>query len=717
MDAGQSPTINAMKLSPAKLLKSTVLAIMSLTVSISVVVGAFLVFNQYSSPTMPDEIELSTEVVDRDGNLLRAFATSEGRWRLRTSAKKVDSEFIRLLIAYEDQRFWSHSGIDPLAMIRAASQFITNGHIVSGGSTITMQLARLLEPRKNRTIGSKLHQMARAIQLEMRLSKAEILDYYLMLAPYGGNLEGVRAASLAYFGKEPKGLTLAQSALLVALPQSPERRRPDRFPERAKNARDTVLARAANTGAIAISEVKRAARSSVSNVRFALPRLAAHLAQRLKISDPDAQQHKVTLKRPLQLVLEKVAKNAARRFDKEVSIALVLADAKSGKILAEVGSPDYLDADRAGWVDMTRALRSPGSALKPFIYGLAFEEGLIRPETLINDSPANFAGYRPQNFDMQYQGEVSIKQALQLSLNVPAVLVLEAVGPARLMSKIKHAGINAVIPPSDRPGLSIGLGGIGISLRDLTQLYTSLANGGVASHLHSDPKAPPIKPNQLLQPVAAWHTTDILSGTLPPAGSSAEGIAYKTGTSYGYRDAWSVGYDGRYVLGVWVGRADNGPVPGITGRRAAAPILFEAFAKTGLKRAPFKQAPAGALRIENVQLPITLQRFGKDFRQNAQIAGIGRIPELPPQFIYPPAKARVELDRTSAGEPFPLVMKLQNGRPPFRWLANGKILPVRSHNRVATWLPDGAGFSTLTVIDAGGRAASIEVYIQLAQKQ
>lgn len=705
-----------MKLSRAKILKSAVIAMMSMAVIVIAVVGAFFAFDHAYPPTLPGDVELSTEVVDSDGNLLRAFATSEGRWRLQVEAKDVDSEYIRLLISYEDQRFGSHYGVDPRAMLRAAGQFVTNGRIVSGGSTITMQLARLLEPRKGRSFSSKLHQMARAIQLELRLSKAEILDHYLMLAPYGGNLEGVRAASLAYFGKEPKGLTLAQSALLVALPQSPERRRPDRFPKRAKNARDTVLTRAANTGTIALSEVKRAARSNVSKRRIALPRLAAHLAQRLKKSDPDAQKHHVTLKRPLQRVLEKVAKNAIRRFDKEISIALVLADAKSGEILAEVGSPDYLDADRAGWVDMTRALRSPGSTLKPFIYGLAFEEGLIRPETLIHDSPANFAGYRPQNFDMQYQGEVSIKQALQLSLNVPAVLVLEAVGPARLMSKFKHAGINAVIPPTDQPGLSIGLGGIGVSLRDLTQLYTSLANGGSASQLHSSPNALQTKPNRLLTPVAAWHTTDILSGTPPPAGSSADGIAYKTGTSYGYRDAWSVGYDGRHVLGVWVGRADNGPVPGITGRKAAAPILFEAFEKTGLKRTPFKQAPAGALRVENAQLPITLQRFGKNFRQGSQIAGIGRVPELPPEFIYPPAKARVELDRTSSGTLFPLVMKLQNGRPPFRWLANGKILPVRSHNRVATWLPDGAGFSTLTVIDAGGRAASIEVYIQLAQK-
>lgn len=705
-----------MKFRPAVLPKLAIIGSLSMVVGVFSIVVSYLLFDHYNPPPMPSNVKYSTEVVDADGNLLRAFTTSEGRWRLKTNASDVDSEYIKLLISYEDQRFWSHSGIDPRAMIRAALQLITNQRIVSGGSTLTMQLARLLEPRKRRTFGSKIFQMARAVQLEMRLSKQEILEHYLMMAPYGGNLEGVRAASLAYFGKEPKGLTLAQSALLVALPQSPERRRPDRFPDVAKNARNTVLTRAAKTGAIAIGEVERASRSTVVRNRNPLPRLAAHMARGLIIKDPLSQKHQVTLKQKLQKTLESVAKNAARRFNKNVSVALILADAKTGDILAEVGSSDYLNADQAGWIDMTRALRSPGSTLKPFIYGLAFEEGLIKPETLINDAPVNFAGYRPQNFDMQYQGEVSIKRALQLSLNVPAILVLEAIGPARLMAKFGHAGINAKLPPSAQPGLSIGLGGIGISLRDLTQLYTALANGGKVSQLHSNLRENSSVPKQLLRPVAAWHTTDILSGTPPPRGSIESGIAYKTGTSYGYRDAWSFGYDGRHVLGVWVGRADNGPVPGLTGRTAAAPILFEAFTKTGLTRTPFKQAPAGALRLENAQLPITLQRFGKNFRNEMQIAGIGIIPELPPKIVYPPTKAHVELERTASGEISPLVMKLQDGRPPYIWLANGKILPNRSHKRIATWHPDGSGFSTLTVIDAGGRAASIEVFIESVQK-
>ncbi len=679
-------------------------------------VPAFFIFDTYNPPPLAETEEVSTEVVDVDGKLLRAFATKQGRWRLRTKLDDIDGEFLKLLIAYEDQRFWHHPGVDVFALLRAAGQIVVNGRIVSGGSTITMQLARLLEPRKRRSVESKLFQIVRALQIERRLSKSEILERYLMRTPYGGNLEGVRAASLAYFGREPKALSLAQSALLVALPQSPERRRPDRHPAAARKARDKVLARASEAGAIVPGEVARAAFTAVSQKRFALPQHAAHLAQRIASSEPGKYRHKVTLKRDLQRALETVAREASRDHGPKVSVALVLADAASGDILAEVGSPNYLDAKRSGWVDMTRAVRSPGSALKPFIYGLAFEEGLVRPETLIVDGPANFAGYRPQNFDMRYQGEISVRRALQLSLNVPAVHLLEVVGPQRLLSRFRQAGVKTVIAPSSRPGLAIGLGGIGISLKGLTQAYTALANGGRVSTLRNRPAelfARPVMHTTFLRPDAAWHVTDILSGTPPPAGSSAQHIAYKTGTSYGYRDAWSVGYDGRHVLGVWVGRADNGPVPGLTGRTAAAPILFEAFAKLDLKRTPFKAAPPGALRITHGDLPVTLRRF----RAEPLALAEHQLPEPAPKIIYPPEGARVELGSTATGTNLPLVVKLQDGRPPFRWLANGELFSPSSRKRVTAWTPDGGGFSTVTVIDAAGRAASVNVYLLPAHQR
>ena len=663
----------------------------------------------YPPPISVAEI-VSKEVLDRDGRLLRAFATPQGHWRLKTTAADVDPQFLRMLVAYEDRRFNEHSGIDPLALLRAAGQFVGNGRIVSGASTLSMQVARLIEPRENRSILAKLRQMARAMQIERRLSKAEILDLYLTLAPYGGNLEGVRAASLAWFGKEPKRLSVAEAALLVALPQLPEKRRPDRHRAVAEKARERVLTRLAVSDIIGEGEAERASLEAVPDRRRQLPSYAAHLSELALRKEPKAIKHETSLDRTVQDGLETVAREAAERLGPKISVAMVMADARTGEILGEVGSADYFDGSRAGWIDMTRIRRSPGSALKPFIYGLAFEEGLVAQETIVEDRPADFSGYRPRNFDMTYQGDISVRKALQLSLNVPAVRLLEAVGPTRLMVRFRRAEVRPELPPGETPGLAIGLGGLGITLRDLTQLYAALANRGMPVQLGDgitgDAKV--ITGDPLLDPVAVWQVSDALSGVTPPTGSRRLGIAYKTGTSYGYRDAWSVGYDGRHVLGVWVGRADNGAVPGLTGYGAAAPILFEAFARSGVAITALPRAPAGAVRIAQSELPASLRRFSTT--ANGLVAMVAREPA--PQIVYPPEGAHVELGATAGTDISPLVLKLQGGRAPFRWLANGKVLPDASRRRTTQWMPEGAGFSTLTVIDAAGRAASVRVFIE-----
>ena len=652
----------------------------------------------------------STEVLDTDGELLRAFATPEGRWRLKTTTAEVDPQFIRMLIAYEDRRFYEHHGVDAVAIGRAALQFVTHGRVVSGASTLSMQVARLIEPRPDRTLGAKLLQLVRAVQIERRLSKAQILDLYLTHAPYGGNLEGVRAASLAYFGKEPRRLTVAQAALLVALPQLPEKRRPDRHLLAAESARKRVLSRMAVAAVVGDGEAERAELAPIPTRRLQLPAYAAHLAEAALRREPGIGEYRTTLRRSVQQGLESAAREAAARLGPKVSLAMVMADSRNGEIIGEVGSANYFDASRSGWIDMTRVNRSPGSTLKPFIYGLAFEQGLLSQETIIEDRPADFFGYRPKNFDTSYQGDVSVRQALQLSLNVPAVRVLNAIGPARLMVRFRRADVHPVLPANEAPGLAIGLGGLGITLKDLVQLYAGLANRDNPVRLGDGViDKPAILDSQpLMEPVAAWNIADILSGIIAPAGSAQHGIAYKTGTSYGYRDAWSVGYDGRYVLGVWVGRPDNGAVPGLTGYQSAAPILFQAFAKSGVGMTPLPPAPIGAVRIAQAQLPISQRRFSTD----ASGLMVASTREPAPQIIYPPEGAHVELGETSDGKPMPLVLKLQGGRAPFRWLANGKPLPDIARNRISQWLPDGDGYSRLTVIDASGRAATVGVFLQ-----
>ncbi len=678
----------------------------------TLVAGAVLLGLDAADKAYPPPIDragqVSAEVLDADGQLLRAFATPEGRWRLKTDVSDVDPQFLRMLVAYEDRRFYDHHGIDALAIGRAALQLVTNGRIVSGASTLSMQVARLIEPRSGRSLSAKLLQVARAIQIERRLSKEEILDIYLTHAPYGGNLEGVRAASLAYFGKEPKRLTVAQAALLVALPQLPEKRRPDRNLAAAEAARKRVLERVAVIDAVGDGEAERAEATLVPARRMQLPALAAHVAEAALRKAPQEREHKTTLKKQVQEGLELAAKNAAMRLGPKLSVAMVMADARSGEIVGEVGSADYFDASRSGWIDMTRISRSPGSTLKPFIYGLAFEQGLVSQETIIEDRPSDFFGYRPRNFDMSYQGDVTIREALQLSLNVPAVKLLDAVNPTRLMVRFRRAEVHPSLPPNETPGLAIGLGGVGVTLKDLVQLYTALANKGQPVRIGDGVSGMPgkIDGEPLLEPVAVWNIADILSGVIPPAGAPQRGIAYKTGTSYGYRDAWSVGYDGRYVLGVWVGRPDNGAVPGLTGYGTAAPILFEAFTKSGIATTPLPRPPSGAVRIAKADLPMSQRRFAL----NASGLLVNSTRESAPQIVYPPEGAHVDLGAKS-GQLAPLMLKLQGGRAPFRWLANGKPLPDLSRRRTNQWLPDGAGYSKLTVIDAMGRAASVGIFV------
>ena len=639
----------------------------------------------------PLVIEQSVEVLDRNGDLLRAYTVADGRWRMAVTLDAVDPDYIAMLVRYEDKRFWDHGGVDLIAMTRALGQALWSGQVVSGGSTLTMQVARLLEDGSTGSWQGKLRQIRLALALEQRLTKQEILTIYLNRAPFGGNIEGVRAASLAWFGKPPSRLTPAQAALLVALPQSPSARRPDRDHAAAIAARDRVLDRMRRAGLLDAGEVTAAMSEPVPDRRRDVPALAPHLADRVLAADPLPGLHHLTIDAALQARIEALALTAVAGHGDRMQVAILIADHQTGEVLASVGSAGYAADTRQGFVDMTQALRSPGSTLKPLIYGLAFDRGLAHPETLIADRPLDFGGYAPQNFDGLFRGEVRVRQALQLSLNIPAVSLLEAMGPQHLIAGLRRAGADPVLP-GGQPGLAIALGGLGLTLEDLVRVYAAIANAGVAVDLRvTAAPTPGFQPQTVLGDVAAWELADIMLETPRPIGVQGTGIAFKTGTSYGNRDAWALGFDGRHVIGVWMGRADGTPVPGIFGGELAAPVLFDAFQRLKPQVDPIAPPPPATLLLPNAQLPLPLQVF----RQRGISATTGG-----PAISFPPDGAIIEGTA--------LVAKVRDGQAPFTWLANGApVLTSRDREVVLDGL--GAGFSALTVIDAAGRAAQAQV--------
>ena len=648
----------------------------------------------------------STIAVDREGRLLRAFTAPDGRWRLPVEVGDVDPRFFKLLMAYEDRRFRSHHGVDPLAMARAAGQMARSGHVVSGASTLTMQVARLLEPRDERTLAAKLRQMVRAVQLERAYGKDEILGFYLALAPYGGNLEGVRAASLAYFGKEPRRLSDAEAALLVALPQAPEARRPDRAPDTARRARDRVLDRALAQGALTAEEAQAARADPVPRARISFPMLAPHATEAGLRATPERRVLRFSFDAHLQAGLEALAHESVARLGPRLSIAMIAIDNASGQVRAHVGGADYLSSERAGGVDLAQALRSPGSALKPFIYALAFEAGLAHPETMLEDRRARFGLYAPENFDLTFQGQVTARIALQQSLNLPAIALLNEVGPATFLARLRNAGVEIAMPDDGAPGLAIGLGGLGIRLTDLTRLYAGLARAGRMPGLVERLDLPSAEADRrIAEPGPAWQVYDVLRGAPPPQNAIGGRIAFKTGTSYGYRDAFAVGFDGAVTIGVWVGRADNGPAPGLVGRAVAAPILFDAFARLRGAREPIPP-PRDVLIAPTAKLPPPLRHLRKDAPKTAEAATISAL-----KIAYPPDGARIELGFGQAGEPR-LALKAQGGAPPFIWMVNGAPVGEPELRRQSQWRPDGAGFARVSVIDAQGASDSVMVRLE-----
>ncbi|WP_236324779.1 peptidoglycan glycosyltransferase PbpC [Pseudomonas poae] len=545
--------------------------------------------------------DLARVVLAEDGTPLWRFADANGVWRYPVQTGEVSPYYLDALLTYEDRWFYEHPGVNPLSLVRATWQNLTGARVVSGGSTLSMQVARLLDPH-SRTWHGKLRQLWRTAQLEWHLSKEQILNLYLNRAPFGGTLQGVAAASWAYLGKSPAQLTHAEAAMLAVLPQAPSRLRPDRHPQRAQQARDKVLRRLAEFQVWSQSAVDEALEEPLLLAPRLEPSLAPLLARRLNRAD-SPPLIRTTLDATLQRRLEDLLLGWRARLPEHTSAAILVVEEETMAVRAYLGSVDINDARRFGHVDMISALRSPGSTLKPFLYGMALDEGLIHSESLLQDVPRRYGDYRPGNFSMGFTGAVPASTALSSSLNLPAVQLLEAYGPKRFAAQMRIGGVPLALPALAEPNLALILGGAGSRLEDLVSGYSAFARDGKSATIRLQPDDV-LRERPLLSPGSAWIVRRILSGQArPDRDPRAElvqrpALAWKTGTSYGFRDAWAIGVGPRYLIGVWIGRPDGTPVPGQFGLASAAPLMLQVHdvlanrdSQRGIS-APVKPVPA-----------------------------------------------------------------------------------------------------------------------------
>ena len=522
--------------------------------------------------------DMARVVLAQDGTPLWRFADHNGVWRYPIRIEQVSPYYIEALLGYEDRWFYQHPGINPVSIARAAWQNFSDGRVVSGGSTLSMQVARLLDPHP-RTLRGKLRQVWRTAQLEWHLSKDEILTLYLNRAPFGGTLEGVAAASWAYLGKSPKNLSRSEAALLAVLPQAPSRLRPDRHPERAQAARDKILQRLQQFEVWPQAAIADALQERVWLAPRDEPSLAPLLARRLNTAKSSAVIE-TTIDASLQRRLEEMLLGWRARLPERTSAAIVVVEHESMAVQAYLGSVDLHDAQRFGHVDMVQAVRSPGSTLKPFLYGLALDEGLIHSESLLQDVPRHAGDYRPGNFSQGFSGPVAASQALSRSLNLPVVQLMEVYGPKRFTAELRSSGVPLLLPRGAEPNLALILGGVGTRLEHVVSGFSAFARQGKVAQLRFQPQQA-LQEKRLMSPGAAWIVRRILSGQrrpdLDPRAQLVERapLAWKTGTSYGFRDAWAVGVSSRYLIGVWIGRPDGTPVPGQFGLASATPLLLQ----------------------------------------------------------------------------------------------------------------------------------------------
>ena len=525
-------------------------------------------------PSLTGEIDFSTRVRDRNGNVLRVTLTRDQKYRIWTPLRDISPSLIDATVRFEDKYFAQHPGVNPVPLFRAAWNFTRSGQPRAGASTITMQLARLRFHLHTRTLDGKLRQILYALELERHYSKNDILEAYLNLAPYGRNIEGAGAASEIYFGKTAARLSGPEAVALSLIPQSPTRR---------------ALIAGRENEVLTAAQQRRSLRATERDPREmfrpeARPRTeltAPHFVESVLVDKKDAAEVNTTLDHSLQQILERrvtdyVAQNRQRGLE---NAAALLIDFKSMEVLADVGSANFSNKEIQGQVDGTRRPRSPGSTLKPFVYALALDQGRIHPLTLLKDAPRSFGDYNPENFDREFLGPIRASDALARSRNVPAVTLASELAHPNLYEFLRAADVQLPYPESHY-GLSLPLGGAEVTMEDLVRLYATLANGGRLQSLHRFLHEPPIASQRVLSPEASFLTLEMLGQiprpgmTFTDSGRQAQ-VFWKTGTSHGFRDAWSVAVFDRYVLAVWIGNFDGHRNPAFIGRTAAAPLLFQ----------------------------------------------------------------------------------------------------------------------------------------------
>lgn len=544
------------------------------------------------------EQPLSTVLLDRNGELLGARIAADGQWRF-PAGDAVPDKFARALIEYEDKRFYSHPGVDPLALARAVVIDIKARRIVSGGSTLTMQLARLARGREERGIVDKLIEMAYATRLELAYTKDEILALYAANAPFGGNVVGIEAAAWRYYGRDPSRLSWAEACTLAVLPNSPALIHPGRNRELLMKKRNRLLERLHERNVISALDVELALEEPLPGAPLPLPNDAPHLLDTLRARYPKQYRFETTLDRTIQrMATSEVEQHARTLAARDVrNAAAIVIDNRTFDVLAYVGNADRASTDRHGYaVDIVRRPRSTGSILKPLLYAAMLEAGEILPHMLVPDVPTQYAGYMPENFDRMYRGVVPADVALAQSLNVPAVRMLKQYGVQRFYHLLEHAGMTTLVRPPDDYGLTLILGGAEGTLWDISAQYANLAH--IARQIYP---GQPVTYRRLrvldsdsaetnraaeIGAASAWLTLRALLEVGRPGEeanwrsfATSKQIAWKTGTSWGLRDAWSIGNTSRFTVGVWVGNASGEGKPGLTGATAAAPLMFSLFGR------------------------------------------------------------------------------------------------------------------------------------------